>query len=105
MPRVRKLGIEERRGLRHALHADVEAGGVPWSEAIRRMRVALGLTQEQFAKAFRMTKRQVSDLESGTANPTAETLVRIGRPFGYQVGYILRELRRQPGQKADEELG
>jgi transcriptional regulator with XRE-family HTH domain len=54
------------------------------------MRRALGLTQEQFAKAFKLTKQQVAGFEAGTANPTVATLARIGRPFGFAVGYIRR---------------
>ena len=88
MPRVKKLGADERRMLRHELHDAVADGGMPWSDAIRRMRRALGMTQHQFAKAFRLTKRQVVSFEAGTANPTTETLARLGRPFGFEVGFI-----------------
>ncbi|MCK8785776.1 helix-turn-helix transcriptional regulator [Roseomonas sp. NAR14] len=80
--------------MRHQLHDAVVAGGLPWSEAVRRMRSALGMTQEQFARAFRITKRQVAELEAGTANPTVATLGRLGRPFGFRVGFI------HPGDEA-----
>ncbi len=90
MPRVRKLAGDQQRALRRALHDAVEQGGYPWDKSIRDMRQALGLTQEQFARAFKLTKRQVAGFEAGTANPTVETLARIGRPFGFEVGYIRR---------------
>ena len=48
------------------------------------------MTQEQFGKAFRLTRRQVSDLETGAGNPTAETLNRIAKPFGFTVGFVPR---------------
>jgi transcriptional regulator with XRE-family HTH domain len=94
MVQVRKLPDDQRRALRITLQDAVEQGGSQWTETIRQMRQTLGLTQEQFAKAFRLTKRQVVSLEAGTANPTVRTLARIGRPFGFQVGYIRREQER-----------
>jgi transcriptional regulator with XRE-family HTH domain len=70
------------------LHDAVEQGGQPWAASIRQMRQALGLTQAQFASTFKLTRRQVAGFETGTANPTVDTLARIGRPFGFEVGYI-----------------
>jgi len=90
MARVKKLPDEQRRALRNTLHDAVSQGGYPWDQSVRQMRQALGLTQAQFAKAFKLTKRQVASFEAGAANPTVETLARIGRPFGFVVGYIRR---------------
>lgn len=50
----------------------------------------MGLTQEQFGKLFRLTRRQVSELETGAGNPTVETLNRIARAFGFTVGFVPR---------------
>jgi len=75
--------------IRLALHEDVAAGGLEWSEVVRRMRQSLGMTQAHFAQTFKLSRRLVVALEAGTANPTAETLARIGRPFGYKVGFII----------------
>jgi putative transcriptional regulator len=88
MPRVKKLTMVQRRDLRNRLQDAIEQGGYPWHKSVLHMRRALGLTQEQFAKAFKLTKRQVTQIEAGTANPTIETLGKIGRPFGFQIGYI-----------------
>ena len=54
------------------------------------------MTQEQFGKAFRLTRRQVSDLETGAGNPTAETLNRIAKPFGFAVGFVPRAPKPPP---------
>lgn len=104
MPRVRKLADDQRRALRGALSDTVEQGGYPWADSIRQMRQALGLTQAQFAKAFKLTRRQVAGFEAGTANPTVETLARIGRPFGFEVGYIRRapEPAPLPEEQSDD---
>ncbi|WP_419899181.1 helix-turn-helix domain-containing protein [Roseomonas sp. USHLN139] len=89
MPRARRPSADERIALRVALHEEIAAGGLGWGEAVRRMRQALGMTQARFAQTFRLTRRLVVELEAGRANPTAETLARIGRPFGYQLGFVL----------------
>jgi putative transcriptional regulator len=107
MARVKKLADDQRRALRSKLHDAVEQGGYPWDQSIRHMRQALGLTQEQFAKLFKLTKRQVASFEAGTANPTVETLARIGRPFGFEPGYIRRAPERSlhfRDEQSDEPL-
>lgn len=36
----------------------------------------------------KLTKRQLAEIEAGTANPTLATLQRIGRLFGFGVGFV-----------------
>lgn len=91
MPRVRQPSADERLALRRALHEDVAAGRVEWGEGVRRMRRALGMTQARFAQVFKLTRRMVVDMEAGRANPTVETLARMGKPFGFQVGFLSRQ--------------
>lgn len=92
MPRAKRPTSDERIAMRLALNDDVVAGGLEWSQAVRRMRQALGMTQARFAQSFKLTRRLVVELEAGTANPTAETLAKIGKPFGYQVGFVLAKM-------------
>ena len=49
---------------------------------------ALGFTQGEFGHHFGLTVRQVSQLETGAANPTVATLERILAPLGLTVGFI-----------------
>jgi transcriptional regulator with XRE-family HTH domain len=89
MPRVKPLTTrEERLEARRLLAERASRGGMKLPEAVAVLRHALGMTQEQFAKAFRLTRRQVSDLETGAGNPTARTLNRIARPFGLALGFV-----------------
>nr|WP_294546651.1 helix-turn-helix transcriptional regulator [uncultured Rhodopila sp.] len=60
------------------------------SETVRRMREVMGLSQARFGQVFGLTPRQVWELEAGAANPTLATLTRLGKPFGFQVGFMLR---------------
>ena len=65
------------------------AGDLRWSQGLTELRKSLGMNQSEFAKAFNLTsRRRVSELENGTANPTVETLEKIGKPFGLVVGLV-----------------
>lgn len=90
MARLKRPSAPELRQRRHALHAAVEQGGLPFADTIRQMRAAMGMTQARFGQVFKLTARQVLELEHGTANPTAETLNRLGRPYGFEVGFVKR---------------
>jgi putative transcriptional regulator len=88
MSRWRKPTKEEIRDRRAAVAAKARSGQLRLPDAVVEMRHALGLTQPEFAKLFRLTTRQVADIERGEANPTSETLQKIGRAFGFQVGFV-----------------
>ncbi|ABQ29056.1 MULTISPECIES: helix-turn-helix domain-containing protein [Acidiphilium] len=90
MPKLSPLSREEMMRLRTQLADDVEAGGLPLSLAVRRMRKAIGFTQVQFAKAMRLTTRQIWEIENGKANPSLETMNKLAHPFGFRVGFISR---------------
>ena len=88
MPRRKPMTREEAFEARRALTAAAQDAHLPWAAGVRSMRKALGMTQEQFAKAFKLTVRQVSQIETGAANPTVETLTRLAKPFGLTLGFI-----------------
>lgn len=89
MSRAKTLSATEIRERRRQLHEDIARGGLPVAESIRRMREALGMTQARFGQVFKLTLRQVWELEAETANPTLATLNRVGKPFGFQTGFVL----------------
>jgi len=37
-----------------------------------------------------LQKRQIAEIEAGKGNPTLPTLQKIGRLFGFEVGFIPR---------------
>lgn len=78
----------EARETRQTFYKRIGEGKMTVPEGLRQMRAMLGMTQAQFGARFKLTTRQVSELENGRANPTAETLNRLGKPFGLQVGFI-----------------
>ncbi|WP_348640311.1 helix-turn-helix transcriptional regulator [Rhizobium sp. MHM7A] len=65
-----------------------EAGALRYPFAVTEIRKTLGMTQEQFADLVRMTRRQIAEMERGEANPTLESMQKIGKIFGFTVGFV-----------------
>src|SRR5436190_23853098 len=88
MTRWRKPSKEEIRQRRAAIAEKARRGALRLPHAVLEMRQALGLSQADFASLFKLTTRQIAEMERGESNPTADTLDRIGRAFGFQVGFV-----------------
>lgn len=56
--------------------------------AVYELRRSINVSQDKFASILGMTRQHIADIESGRANPTMETLNKIGKVFGLQVGFI-----------------
>jgi putative transcriptional regulator len=88
MARWKKPTKEEIIENRRTLAERARVGDLRLPCAVAEIRKGIGMTQEEFAKTLSLTKRQVAEIEAGTANPTLQTLVKIGRLFGYAVGFV-----------------
>lgn len=96
MPKHIKLTSQEMLEARMEALDRAGRGGLRWPEALRVLRKSLGMTQQDFARTFRLTsQRRVWEMERGLANPTFATLERIAKPFGLTVGLV-------PKDKGDE---
>ncbi|NBJ13758.1 helix-turn-helix domain-containing protein [Microvirga arsenatis] len=102
MPRWRKPTKDEIRERRAALAEKARTGTLQLPSAVAEMRQAIGLTQEEFARVLKLTKRQLAEIERGEANPTVETLGRIGRVFGFGIGFVPMQ---EPGFSARKKTG
>ncbi|HWY19506.1 MAG TPA: helix-turn-helix transcriptional regulator [Solirubrobacteraceae bacterium] len=58
-------------------------------EAIRRARVALGYSQEDFAGAADIHITLIGGLERGVSNPNYTTLLRLSKALGTTPGALL----------------
>lgn len=98
MARWKKPSKEAILENRRALAERARAGDLRLPGAVVEIRKGIGLTQEEFANMLSLTRRQVAEMEAGTANPTLETLDRIARLFGLSVGLVprTREVNRFP---------
>lgn len=63
------------------------------SQAIIEIRKEKGLTQEDFAKEFNVTRQTVSNWENDKSYPDLLTLVKISDLYGYSLDRMLREDR------------
>jgi DNA-binding XRE family transcriptional regulator len=88
MPRLRKHSRDEINAYRKRLIERAEAGALRYPFAVSEIRKTMGLTQEQFADLVQMTRRQIAEIERDEANPTVETMQRIGKIFGFTVGFV-----------------
>ena len=60
--------------------------------AIRRERVALGISQEELAKRSGLQRTYISDLERGTRNPSVGSIQRIAQALGVPVAKLFEQL-------------
>ena len=67
-------------------------GALGIADGMRMMRLSVARDQEEFAKAFRLTRRQISEIERGVGNPTIRTLERVSRAYGLRLGFIPKKV-------------
>lgn len=71
------------------LKAAIQAGEISIGEAVKAMRKITGLNRQDFAKKIaQVSPRILGEIERDEANPTIQTLNKIGRVFGYQIGWV-----------------
>ena len=88
MSRWKKPTKEEVLENRRMLAERARTGDLRLPGAVAEIRKGFGMTQEEFAKTLSLTRRQVAEIEAGVANPTLETLDKIGRLFGFRIGFV-----------------
>ena len=85
LPRTEKLARREE------LARSAREGQLALPGAIRQCRDALGLTQQEFADRFGLSRLLVIQLETGRSNAKQETLMKIAAPFGFTLGFVPRK--------------
>lgn len=90
MRKTKKTKSEINESRREIIRRAKE-GKLVFPEAIRYIREALDLTQQEWANYLGMTRQQIIAIESGRANPTIETVNRMLRPFELKVGIVVKE--------------
>ncbi|MEP7453371.1 helix-turn-helix transcriptional regulator [Phyllobacterium sp. SB3] len=91
MARWKKPTKDEILEYRRNLAERSRHGALRLPGAVLEIRKSVGMTQEEFSKTLGLTRRQVAEIEAGTANPTLDTLDKIGRLFGFTVGFVPRD--------------
>ena len=84
-----KRSQEEIAQARRALIEAIENHELTLGEAVRRMRKITGMNQKVYAeRIIGISPRILAGIERDEANPTLETLNKVGRPFGYTLGFV-----------------
>ncbi|MBQ0759800.1 MAG: helix-turn-helix domain-containing protein [Gammaproteobacteria bacterium] len=77
------------------LQRQLADGELSLGQAARKMRKIVGMTQEDYAKnVLHIAPRALMEVERDKGNPTLETLKKIARPFGLEVGFIIPASRK-----------
>ena len=83
---VKEMTLEERKAFIQAVAADVAQGKLTLGGAVKRLREnVLGVNQERFAMACKISKRALSQLEVDSGNPTLATLEAVFKKFGLKI--------------------
>lgn len=88
MARWKKPTKDEILENRRTLAERARTGDLRLPAAVAEIRKGFGMTQDEFAKILSLSRRQVAEIEIGMANPTHKALEKIGRLFGFTVGFV-----------------
>lgn len=83
---VKEMTLEERKAYIQAVAEEVAQGKSSLGGATKQLREnLLGINQERFAVACKISKRTLSQLEVDSGNPTLATLDAVFRKFGLKI--------------------
>lgn len=69
---------------------------LPFGAALRRLRLAAGMTQEQLALESGVQRNFISLIETGQNQPTIGTIARLARALGMKASQLVAEAERSP---------
>lgn len=67
---------------------------LPFGAALRRVRLAAGMTQEQLALEAGVQRNFISLIETGQNQPTISTIVKLARALGMRASELVAEAER-----------
>ena len=70
-----------------------------FGKSVRRMRQAIGLSQEEFADRAQIHRTYIGGIERGERNPTLTMICRLADALGVPPGRLLE----RPGRALDDE--
>lgn len=68
---------------------------LPFGAALRRLRRAAGLTQEQLGLESGVQRNFISLIENGQNQPTINTISRLARALGMKASQLVAEAERE----------
>ena len=67
---------------------------LPFGAALRRVRLAAGMSQEQLGLESGVQRNFISLIETGQNQPTISTIVRLSRALGMKASELVAEAER-----------
>ena len=62
---------------------------------LKKLRIKKGISQKELASAIGVSHPRISELESGTANPTLRTIEAIADYFGVRISRLFEDSREK----------
>ena len=87
--RRKHIDSDAERAMRERFYEDIKSGALSIPAAIKAMRRISRLTQPEFAKHRGISLGALKQLEAGEGNPKVETLEKIAKVFGLEIGFVL----------------
>lgn len=69
---------------------------LPFGAALRRLRRAAGMSQEQLGLEAGVQRNFISLIETGQNQPTINTITRLARALGMKASELVAEAEREP---------
>jgi transcriptional regulator with XRE-family HTH domain len=70
---------------------------MPFGAALRRLRLAAGMSQERLGLEAGVQRNFISLIETGQNQPTITTIVKLARALGMRASELVAEAERQEG--------
>jgi transcriptional regulator with XRE-family HTH domain len=73
---------------------------LPFGAALRRLRLAAGMTQEQLGLEAGVQRNFISLIETGQNQPTISTIAKLARALGMPASALVAQAERESGRAA-----
>ncbi|MEI6025307.1 MAG: helix-turn-helix transcriptional regulator [Betaproteobacteria bacterium] len=70
---------------------------MPFGAALRRLRLAAGMSQERLGLEAGVQRNFISLIETGQNQPTITTIAKLARALGMRASELVAEAERQEG--------
>lgn len=89
--RIKHIDRDKDREFKIAFYDAISKDNLSISESVKMMRKISKQTQAEFSQKLGLGINILKGIESGDGNPTVETLNKIGRLFGLEAGFKLKQ--------------
>ena len=86
---VEKLDAVTRNNMMNAVSQQLLTGELTQGEALKLLRMnVLGMKQDAYARLVKVSRKTISDIENNKINNSIETVNKVFKPFGLQMGLL-----------------